>query len=220
VPSKFRKQKDQERKEHSRRQLLKAAGRVFARIGYHKTLISDIVAEAGFGQGTFYRHFSSKREIFENLLEGFVSDLLREFSDMSAHLPKDVQEYRNASLRATLRAARVVERNRELCLVFLRETPTMADDVSEAVSGMYDRLAQLARFYLDHAVAQGFARPCNADLVSQAIVGMGTRMVEAWLRGQYPDMKPDELVTEIVDFAFQGLAPRADMQKTGNRSET
>jgi AcrR family transcriptional regulator len=217
VPSVLRKQRNQERKDRTRGQLLRAATRVFAHNGYHKTLISDIVAEAGVGQGTFYRSFRDKREIFETLLEGFVSELLGEFSDMSANLPTSVQEYRNASLGAILRAARVVERNRDLCLVFLREAPTLADDISESISGMHDRLAQLAKFYLDHAIAHGFARPCNSEVVSQAIIGMGTRMVEAWLHGGFPGLAVEALVTEVVDLAFQGIAPKGAVTEEAAR---
>ena len=71
-----RKKVDDERKQRSRNALLDAATRRFVQAGYHNTLISDIVAEAGFGQGTFYRHFSSKREIFEVLFDHFMGELL------------------------------------------------------------------------------------------------------------------------------------------------
>ena len=204
MPSTFRKKRDSERKERTRRELLKAATKVFARNGYHNTLVSDIVAQAGVGQGTFYRHFQNKREIFEALLDRFISELLNEFSDMSAHLPTNVTEYRQASLTAISRAARIVERNRELCLLFIREAPTV-EDIAEVLAGMYDRMAGLAKFYLDHAVANGFARPCNSEVVSQAIIGMGMRLVEAWLNRRYPESSPEELIKEVVDFVFQGL---------------
>ncbi len=207
MPTALRKTRDHERKERTRRDLLKAATRVFARNGYHKPLVSDIVAEAGVGQGTFYRYFSHKREIFETLIEGFTNELLAEFSDMSEHLPTNVEEYRNASLSAILRAARVVERNRELCLVFLREASAVDDDMSRLLSGMYDRLAQLAKYYLDHAIASGYARPCNSEVVSQSIIGIGMRTVEAWLDRKYPALSIEELITEVVDFGFLGLSP-------------
>jgi len=208
VPSAFRKKRDQERKERTRRQLLRAGTQVFARNGYHKTLISHIVSEAGVGQGTFYRNFRDKRAIFETLMEGFLSEFIEEFSEMSANLPMSVEEYRAASLEAIVLAARVVERNRDLCRVFLREGPRVDDAVAEVISGAYDRLCQLAKYYLDHAIRQGFARPCNSDIVSQAIIGIGLRMVDVWLNGRYPDLSTDRIVREVVDFAFLGMAPR------------
>jgi len=211
----YRKKRDQERKERTRKQLLLAATKVFARNGYHKSLISHIVTEAGVGQGTFYRNFQDKKKIFETLMEGFLSELFNEFSDMSANLPMNVKEYRDASLLAIVRAARVVEKNRELCLVFLREAPLVDDEVEEVISGAYERLSQLAKFYLDHAIQQGFARPCNSDIVSQAIIGIGMRMVDAWLSGRYPGLSTDRIVREVVDFAFYGLGPGEGREGAG-----
>jgi AcrR family transcriptional regulator len=204
----LRTQRDQARKQCTRQKLLDAAARVFIRSGYHKPLISDIVAEAGVGQGTFYRNFSDKRDIFDRLLEGFISELFAEFSDMSAHLPTNVQEYRNASLAAIKRAAHIVERNQELCLLFMREAPTVDNHIAKVISGIYERFSELAKFYLDHAITKGFARPCRSDVVAQSIVGIGLQTVEAWLNGRYSDISIDELITEVVNFAFLGFGSR------------
>jgi AcrR family transcriptional regulator len=207
LPSSYRKKRDEERKDRTRNQLLLAATKVFARTGYHRALISEIVSEAGMGQGTFYRNFRDKRDIFETLMEGFLSDLFSEFSDMSANLPMNLEEYRDASLQAIVRASRVVERNRDLCRVFLREVPSVDEEVRDVIYGAYDRLSTLAQFYLDHAIRSGFARPCNSELVSNAIIGIGKRMMDLWLSGRYPALSAEQIVREVVDFAFLGLGP-------------
>jgi AcrR family transcriptional regulator len=49
------------------RQLLDAAGRVFATNGYHATNIDQIVNEAGLARGTFYRYFSNKIQLITAL---------------------------------------------------------------------------------------------------------------------------------------------------------
>mgnify|MGYP000524826903 CR=1 FL=1 len=108
MPSSLRKERDRQRKERTRQALLRAAQKVFARKGYHKTLVSDIVAAAGVGQGTFYRSFRDKRHVLQTLMEEFLSKLLAEFSEMEKHLPADAAEYRKASIDAFLRAAQVV----------------------------------------------------------------------------------------------------------------
>ncbi len=51
--SELRKTRNQQRTERRRQALLDAAGKVFTRQGFHRTLVSDIVAEAHVGQGTF-----------------------------------------------------------------------------------------------------------------------------------------------------------------------
>lgn len=49
------------------RQLLDAAGRVFAANGYHASNIDQIVSEAGLARGTFYRYFSHKKQLITQL---------------------------------------------------------------------------------------------------------------------------------------------------------
>ena len=105
--STLRQRRDAERKARTRRALLDAAKQVFVAKGYHATLISDVAARAGTGQGTFYRHFDNKRRIFEVLFDEFMALLMAEFSDMSARPPTGVDEYMAASRDAVLRAARI-----------------------------------------------------------------------------------------------------------------
>jgi len=51
------------RMEARRRQILDAAVACFARKGFHKATMRDVVAESGLSPGSIYCHFSSKREI-------------------------------------------------------------------------------------------------------------------------------------------------------------
>ena len=52
------------RKEEKRNRLLEAARKLFVNKGYHETRPQDIAREADVAHGTFYSHFTDKREIF------------------------------------------------------------------------------------------------------------------------------------------------------------
>ena len=203
--SQLRQHLDDVRKTRTREKLLDAAASVFTREGFHKPRISDIVGTAGLGQGTFYRYFESKPALFEALFERLMEQLLAEFSPMSTRLPANGDEYLAASRAVVDRLAQVVRANRELVLLFLREGRSVGPDFQQRLDDTLDRFAQLARSYLDHAIGQGFARPCRGDLVSQALVGIGLRMVELWLSGRLAELELDRVTTELVDFAFQGF---------------
>jgi AcrR family transcriptional regulator len=57
--------------EERRRQILEAAAKVFARLGYAGTGTADIAREAGIGEPTIYRYFTNKRELYlEAIREG------------------------------------------------------------------------------------------------------------------------------------------------------
>jgi len=208
----IRKTRDRERKEKTRAALLDSAARVFVAKGYHNTLISDIVGEAGVGQGTLYRFFKNKRHVFEVLLDRFTEALFDEFEDMSANLPRNVDEYRAASLSATQRVAKTVSENLELASLLFREGPSIDAEMEERFSQFFDRFAGLAKFYLDYAVEQGFARPCRSDIVAQCLVGIGVRLFDAWSRDRFSGAALPTLVEEVVDFAFLGFGPP---EKTG-----
>ena len=196
---------NQARKEKSRKVLLDAAAQVFARQGYHDTLVSDIVNEAHVGQGTFYRYFKDKREILETLFDQFVEGLLGEFNEMSAHLPTNQREYRDASVAALKRVAASVEQNRALALFFIREASGIDRQFEEKVQSLYNRFARLAQAYLDYAIGKGFARPCNAPVVSQALTGIGVWMANQWWLGRVSDLTIDQLIEETVDLAMYGF---------------
>lgn len=61
--------KHQQRTEHTRRKLLDAGLRVFARDGFESARIEDIAAAAGHTRGAFYANFETKQDLFLVLLE-------------------------------------------------------------------------------------------------------------------------------------------------------
>jgi AcrR family transcriptional regulator len=58
-----------ERTAATRRKLLAAAERIFARDGFEAARLEDIAAGAGYTRGAFYANFAGKEEIFIALLE-------------------------------------------------------------------------------------------------------------------------------------------------------
>jgi AcrR family transcriptional regulator len=201
----FRKQKNIQRKEQTKSRLLDSAAAAFSRAGFHKTLISDIVADAGVGQGTFYRYFNSKREIFEALFDRLATEILAEFTPMSSQLPSDASQYQKSSAALLKRLVTVVEQNRDLVLLFVRQGPSIDRDFEARMTSVYEQIARLAQHYLDHASKCGFARQCRSDLVAQAIIGMALRLVDLWLDNRLPASPIEDVIDELVNFAFWGF---------------
>jgi AcrR family transcriptional regulator len=65
-----------ERTAATRRRLLVAAKRIFARDGFEAARLEDIAACAGYTRGAFYANFESKEDIFFALLEEWVRELV------------------------------------------------------------------------------------------------------------------------------------------------
>jgi AcrR family transcriptional regulator len=65
----------QARGQRTRRRLLEAAADVFDRTGYHAARVDDVVAAADSSHGTFYLYFTSKEDLFEQLVGEVATDL-------------------------------------------------------------------------------------------------------------------------------------------------
>ncbi len=65
------------RGEERRAQLIDYATRRFAADGYHPTSVADIVDGLGVGKGVFYWYFSSKEELFVEILRTAQTDMRR-----------------------------------------------------------------------------------------------------------------------------------------------
>jgi AcrR family transcriptional regulator len=63
-------------------QILEAAMRVFARSGFDKARMDDIVAESGLSKGTLYWYFDSKDEIISTILENMFDEELAHLKGM------------------------------------------------------------------------------------------------------------------------------------------
>jgi Bacterial regulatory proteins, tetR family. len=56
-------------KEKRRMEIIQAAMRVFSKNGFERTKMEAIAAEAGIGKGTIYEYFSSKKQLFEEMID-------------------------------------------------------------------------------------------------------------------------------------------------------
>jgi AcrR family transcriptional regulator len=74
------------RGQRTRARLLEAAETVFGTYGYHETSLVQITEEAGVGLGTFYGHFRSKREIYDELIRTRGAELRAAVRDATVGL--------------------------------------------------------------------------------------------------------------------------------------
>ena len=81
-----------------REQILAAATRAFARSGFAATGLDDIAAEAGITRVILYRHFDSKAELYQAVLDRMCARL-------DAHVEEPVGGFTDASIDGLLAAA-------------------------------------------------------------------------------------------------------------------
>jgi TetR/AcrR family fatty acid metabolism transcriptional regulator len=82
-------------KPERRRQILAAARRVFGRHGYSGARMIDIAGEAGVGKGTLYEHFSSKEDLFAELVLSVLRETLEFVRRTTTHAADPEKALRN-----------------------------------------------------------------------------------------------------------------------------
>lgn len=70
--------RQEDRTAATRKRLLAAAGRIFARDGFEAARLEEIASEAGYTRGAFYANFDDKEELFFALLEQWVVERMAE----------------------------------------------------------------------------------------------------------------------------------------------
>lgn len=76
----------------TRKRLLAAAARIFARDGFEAARLEDIAFSAGYTRGAFYANFTDKEDLFLALLEQWVGERMQELNALlrqSNQSPRD-----------------------------------------------------------------------------------------------------------------------------------
>lgn len=82
-----------------RQDLFNAAAKVVGEVGYSNAQVSRITAAANVGQGTFYNHFESRQDLFDQLLPTLGAELLDFIREQASGAP-DAHERERRSLVA------------------------------------------------------------------------------------------------------------------------
>lgn len=146
----------------SRHRILATARDEFARRGYDATTIRDIAAAAGMRPSSLYRHFASKQEILDAIMDRFSHSLLTGYEAVAAS-PGSAMERLDAILRLMAWAARLF--GREFSIV-------RALDVTAAGSPLFHsaaRLRVLSDVVSDGIDSRQFAAPPDAALLTLAL---------------------------------------------------
>jgi AcrR family transcriptional regulator len=180
-----------------REQILAAATEAFARSGFAATSLEDIAAEAGITRVILYRHFDSKTDLYQAVLDRMCARL-------DAHVAEPVGGFTDASIDGLLEAA--VESPAGFRLLFqhaLRE-PEFSERIekfrADITAAAY---LQIAALVPDEGLARWAAQLAPAVAIEAVI---------AWLDAGQPDptraaARVRQAVTGVIGAA---AAPDAD----------
>lgn len=189
-------------REARREQVLRHAKRIFARKGYHRTNIADIIARARIARGTFYLYFENKRDLFEELLAQVLDELRRRIQRLriGPGEPDPVEQLR-ANLRRVLG---LVLAERELTDILLNHATGFDRDLDSRVADFYEKVIDQIQRSLDLGLEMNLVRPCDTRVAACCILGGIKEVVLQASRSRRRDIAG--LAEEILNFGLRGVA--------------
>ena len=185
-----------------RAQVLRHAKRIFARKGYHRTNVADIISRAGIARGTFYLYFQNKKDLFEELLEQVVTEVRQRVLRLrvGSSEPNPVDQLRENLVRVFS----YLLTERELTDILLNHSTGFDRELDERIQTFYDRIAALIQRSLDLGVEMNLVRGCDTRIASYAILGGIKEVVAMASRTEHTDF--DKLSEEILAMGLRGVA--------------
>ncbi|HOJ68861.1 MAG: TetR/AcrR family transcriptional regulator [Candidatus Hydrogenedentes bacterium] len=155
----------------TRKRLLRAGGKLFARKGVATTTAAEIAREAGVAVGTLYLHFGDKSGLLRTILTEGVESLLQAMTAVTDRNEDTCSRHQVELL------VRFAEKNRELCLVLF-------DPESIRLGAAAEVMERLTRVQSDRIRQRCGERAdtASAYLAAQAMVGMVMHGIYWWVR--------------------------------------
>jgi TetR/AcrR family fatty acid metabolism transcriptional regulator len=168
----------------TRERILDGALDVFARKGYHRALVDDIVRASGTSKGAVYHHFPNKEAVFGALVDEF-SALLASRLATAAGAHRGALAKVEGALTAVLTT---FADNERLARLILLEAVSLGPAYQRKRAEVTDRFAALIQGYLDDAVADGSLPAVDTRVATLAWLGAVNEIVVQWLHGGVGDL--------------------------------
>jgi len=185
-----------------REQVLRHAKRIFARKGYHRTNIADIISRAQIARGTFYLYFQNKKDLFEQLLAQVLNELRHRIQRLRVGPgePDPIEQLRN-NLKRVLN---FVLAERELTDILLNHSMGFDRELDARIRDFYEKVADQIQRSLDLGIEMNLVRRCDTRAVAYCILGGIKEVVGQASRNRRRDIS--RLAEQILDFGLRGVA--------------
>lgn len=182
---------------------LSAAEELFAQKGFHGASMEEIAAAAGYGTGTLYLYFKSKRDLYQRLVqcrhEAYLAGLRAAVA--AENRPAD-------RLRAAVRYLfGFFRRERRFLAIYVSEFLSKHDRLSAGLGESGHSQKAECHLVLESVVRDGIAvgdiRALDPDLILATLDGLSESLLPyAVLRGEADIDSAERMMLHVVESAF------------------
>ena len=176
----------------TKQKLLEVAEEIFGAKGYYNTSIVDITRQAGLGQGTFYVHFSSKQDCFNELMRKLCCDFL-------TNLQKETEKAETAKEELMIRfrfSFHWIKNHRNLFInpeLYLWFYKTAVDSFFAG---------------LQAGIKSREFKKLDAEAIAYCLIGITTFVGWRWVYLEDKEI-PDNILNDIYEFVFAGIEQKS-----------
>ena len=185
-----------------KQQILDAALKVFVNKGYSDTRMNDIVVGSGMSKGAIYHHYSSKRELFLELIDFWEIYCFPNILD---------KKYKNKTAAGTLReiVRDIINTFKKKRYVFLAELEIWSlanhdKDVRDKTKNLYMNLLELFSGIILKGIDSGEFKKIDINIASLSI--MTSLQGVIWFSiFDNPNLSAEEYLTQVMEFIIIGF---------------
>lgn len=186
----------------TRARLLSAAEDVFGDVGFDRASVSEITRRSGVAQGTFYLYFTSKQEVF--------SELVREIG-------RNIRHEISVAIEGLTSRADIERRGFEAFFEHVSKHPSIYRIVRQAEfvdrEAFRDYYEGFAKGYVDglrRAEANGEVNKIDPEVVAWCLMGMGDLVGVRWILLREEGKVPKKVLDAMIRLISEGVIVQDD----------
>lgn len=190
-----------ERRAATRRKILDAAGRLFARDGYEATTTARILEEASVSRGAMYHQFAAKEDVFAAVYEAVSAEALAG----AARDGRQRDDARDALVRGCLAWLREVCRPEVARILFDLGPSALGWERCRAIEDRYS--LRLVRRSVEAAIAAGARPPMPVETVARVLNAALGELALTTIHATPGEAPSDAAIARTVEAMIGALVP-------------
>ena len=191
--------------EERKNAISEAAAACFADRGYHATQVSDIIAKAGVARGTFYLYFKSKHDIFDTILDEFISTLQDQIRivDLSSETSPAKQVRGNVQRVIDLMFSRP-----EIGRILFNEAVGLDPEIDDRLKDFYGSILGMIERSISKGMGLGIVRRVDPRVAACIILGGFREILVQVAIFKTSSVDRKTIVDSLIDVLLGGLSEK------------
>jgi AcrR family transcriptional regulator len=184
-----------------RKQIIKAATKIFARKGFHQAKMDEIALAAKVAKGTLYYNYASKSKLFAATVTAGMEEIMDKISrELESDLP--FMEHFRLLLSNTIR---IYMKNKEVIRIYVNELSSGID--AEALAEIKKVRRRFIRFVTDTLQTgqeKGYLKPLHREVSATVLVGMVDALCNNQLEAE-ENYDLEEIIETVIPILSTGM---------------